>query len=83
MFVWQNTIEFTAGMITPALEVARNFFLVLFQQSSVLREPMREVRLRHAVWVAEKSGCILQKIAENCRNSLTLALKLDRRKCPA
>ena len=37
--------------------------------------------LRHAVWVAEKSGCSVRKIARNRRNSSTFALKLDQRKC--
>jgi len=34
-------------------------------------------------WVAEKLGCIPLQIAGNPRNSTVLALKPDRRKCPA
>ena len=37
--------------------------------------------LRHTVWVAEKSGCITARIAENRRNSGGLAFKPHRRKC--
>jgi hypothetical protein len=37
--------------------------------------------LRHTVWVAEKSRRIALKIARNGRNSASLALKLNRRKC--
>jgi hypothetical protein len=38
--------------------------------------------LRHTVWVAEKSGCITARIAENRRNFAGLAFKPYRRKCP-
>src|ERR1700675_567729 len=41
----------------------------------------RDWILRHTVWIAEKSGCLVPKIAGNRRNSLTFARKLDRRKC--
>jgi hypothetical protein len=33
------------------------------------------------VWVADKSGCTVPKIAEHCRNSASVARKPDRRKC--
>jgi hypothetical protein len=39
--------------------------------------------LRHAVWIAEKPGCLPLRIAENRRNSAIVFLKPDRRKCPA
>jgi hypothetical protein len=39
--------------------------------------------LHHAVCTAEKLGRFTLKIAGNRRNSATLALKPDRRKCPA
>src|ERR1035441_5410439 len=39
--------------------------------------------LRHTVWSAEKSAWISLEIAGNGRNSATLALKADRRRCPA
>jgi hypothetical protein len=52
----------------------------LLRQSDLYRG-FESTPLRHAVWVAEKSGCLLSKIAGNRRNSSTLALKLDRRKC--
>ena len=39
--------------------------------------------LRHAVWDAEKVGYTPWKTAGNRRNSATLALKPDQRKCPA
>ena len=39
--------------------------------------------IRHAVWDAEKLGSIFLKTAGNPRNSPTLGLKPDRRKCPS
>jgi hypothetical protein len=41
----------------------------------------RDCALRHTVCVAEKSGCVIARIAENCRNILSLAFKAHRRKC--
>jgi hypothetical protein len=38
--------------------------------------------LRHAVWTAEKVGCVLAKIARNGRDSSNVAFKPDRRKRP-
>ena len=46
-------------------------------------ELVRDCVLRQTVWVGEKFGCIALKIAGNSRNSSNLALKPDRRRCPA
>jgi hypothetical protein len=36
---------------------------------------VRPISLRHAVWTAEKFGCVVLKIAGNSRNSSDVAIK--------
>jgi hypothetical protein len=66
-----------------SLSIDRLRAIVINQAARKLYREFESLSLRHAVWDAEKIGCIPLKIAGNRRNSATLNSKPDRRKCPA
>jgi hypothetical protein len=65
----------------PGQKFANSLYFSLFAGNSGGEGLARDCALRHTVWVAEKSGCITARIAENRRNSGGLAFKPHRRKC--